>query len=219
MKYFSSFLFFLFCSFNTLLLINSCTPSIHQTTNTEYTHTDTLEWMEVQTDSIYPSKNYVMSLHLFDSNISEVDTIPNTLFIIKIGNEIIFKDSIHNTYQELRFEDFNGDEVKDILIQNTSSARSVWTYTLFLVDTVQNKFKKIKNFENAPWPSYIPKHDLVESYALAGVNWIGFYKIQADTLRTFDIMIEDRLDEDSATFIKKYNLALQQVLQILQHER
>ena len=59
----------------------------------------------------------------------------------------IFSDSIFNTVQEVGFTDFNNDGIKDILVQNISDVRSNWTYYLYLVDTAQNKLKKIKGFE------------------------------------------------------------------------
>lgn len=122
---------------------------------------------EILCDTVYPKKAYKIKLLAFDP-MNEDETIPNTLFTIsKLTNGKylpIFSDSIFNRVQEVRFEDFNNDKVRDILVQNYSDVRSNWTYYLYLADTLQDKFQKIKGFEEIKNPNYLPQYNLIDNY-------------------------------------------------------
>lgn len=148
-------------------------------------------------DTIDPNKGYKITLTKFD-------TTYNTVFTLTKNNKIVFSDSIHNAYQNAEFEDFNGDKVKDIKIQNMSSARSNWTYNLYLVDTLNDKLRKVKGFEQIPNPRYLAEYNIIDNYVLSGKIWTGFYKIQGDTIIDFDIQIEDDLS-DSSLYEQKRN--------------
>jgi hypothetical protein len=125
--------------------------------------------------------------------------------------EIIYQDRLYSNTREIEFRDFNGDNVKDILIQNISDARSNWTYYLLLVDTVNNKIKKIKGFEEIKNPRFLPNYNLIDNYVNSGENWTSFYKIQNDTIRDFGFTIYDNLEEDS-TYSEAYKKALVKIL-------
>lgn len=185
-------------------------PAIGSATESKF------ETTEIICDTVYPNKGYKITLTKFDAIVSEYDTNYNTIFTLRKNNQIIFSDSVHNAYQDVRFEDFNGDNVKDILIQNTSSARSVWTYTLYFVDTLNDKFKKVKDFEQIPFPNYLSEYDIVEGYALAGKNWTSFYKIQSDTVYDFGINIEDDLS-DNGLYEQEYKNAIKRIMKVIKN--
>ena len=65
----------------------------------------------------------------------------------------IFRDTIESTVQEVKFTDFNNDNIKDILIQNISDVRSNWTYNLYIVDKKLDFIRKIKGFEDIKNPN------------------------------------------------------------------
>src|SRR6476660_10441528 len=74
---------------------------------------------EIVCDTVYKNKGYKLTLSVFGTT-GEDETIPNTLFTLsKLTNGHylpIYSDSIFNKFQEIHFEDFNNDKVKDILV-------------------------------------------------------------------------------------------------------
>ena len=123
----------------------------------------------------------------------------------------IYKDTILSTTQEVRFIDYNNDGIKDILIQKTSSARSNYTYNLYLVDTYKDELKKVKGFNTIPNPNYVVKYDLIDNYVLSGRNWTSFYKIQSDSIIDYGIVIYDTLSDDGL-YEAEYKMAIEDLL-------
>ncbi|MEY2923211.1 MAG: hypothetical protein RL108_1837 [Bacteroidota bacterium] len=187
---------------------NKAVNSIDSITETKFKST------EIVCDTIYPNKDYSISLLSFYP-MNEDETIPNTLFTIsKLTNGKylpIFSDSIFNSVQEVRFEDFNNDKVKDILVQNYSDVRSNWTYHLYLTDTVKDNFKKIKGFEEIKNPNYLPQYNLIDNYVMSGQIWTSFYKIIGDSIKDFDIVIYDNQTEDGS-YERDHKKAIESIL-------
>jgi hemoglobin-like flavoprotein len=152
------------------------------------------EKTEITCDTVYKNKGYQITLTLFD-NIHEDETTYNTLFtlnrLINGQYQPIYADSIVSSVREIDFVDFNNDHVKDILVQHSSDVRSNRTYCLYLVDTAQNKLKKIKGFEVIKNPEYLPEYNLVDNYVVSGKNWTSFYRIMNDTIKDYNIIIYD----------------------------
>lgn len=191
----------------------SATDSIVETTSNDRTETK-FETTEIVCDTVYSNKGYKITLLAFDP-MNEDETIPNTLFTFsKLTNGKylqIFSDSIFNKVQEIRFEDFNNDNVKDILVQNYSDVRSNWTYHLYLVDTIQNKLRKIKGFEEIKNPNYLPQYNLIDNYVMSGQIWTSFYKITGDTIKDFDIVIYDN-QADDGSYDREHKKAIKSIL-------
>jgi hypothetical protein len=187
---------------------NKAVNSIDSITETKFKST------EIVCDTIYPNKDYSISLLSFYP-MNEDETIPNTLFTIsKLTNGKylpIFSDSIFTSVQEVRFEDFNNDKVKDILVQNYSDVRSNWTYHLYLTDTVKDNFKKIKGFEEIKNPNYLPQYNLIDNYVMSGQIWTSFYKIIGDSIKDFDIVIYDNQTEDGS-YERDHKKAIESIL-------
>lgn len=172
------------------------------------------ETTEILCDTVYVNKDYKIALTTFDPT-NEDETIPNTLFTFsKLTNGKwlpIFSDSIFSRVQEVRFDDFNNDKVKDILVQNYSDVRSNWTYYLYLVDTTQNKLKKIKGFEEIKNPNYLPQYNLIDNYVNSGQNWTSFYKIMGDTIKDLGTVIYDD-QKDDGSYDREYKKAIKTIL-------
>lgn len=187
---------------------NKAVNSIDSITETKFKST------EIVCDTIYPNKDYSISLLSFYP-MNEDETIPNTFFTIsKLTNGKylpIFSDSIFTRVQEVRFEDFNNDKVKDILVQNYSDVRSNWTYHLYLTDTVKDNFKKIKGFEEIKNPNYLPQYNLIDNYVMSGQIWTSFYKIIGDSIKDFDIVIYDNQTEDGS-YERDHKKAIESIL-------
>lgn len=167
----------------------------------------------ISCDSIYLGKGYNITLSTFDTFTSD-ETKWNALFLLHKktnGHNLeLFRDSIYNTLHDVGFEDYNGDGVKDILVQSYSDGRSNWTYYLYLVDTASDKVKKVKGFEtikNAKWNSEMK---IIENYVLSGRNWSSFYEIQGDSIKDYNIVIYDDLD-DSTEYERQYKKAIAKI--------
>lgn len=175
---------------------------------------ESLEKTEIACDTVYKNKGYKLTLTLFDTT-NEDETIPNTLFTLSkltSGQYLpIYSDSVFNKVQEIHFIDFNNDNVKDILVQNFSDVRSNWTYYLHLVDTAQNKLKKIKGFEEIKNPNYLPQYNLIDNYVMSGQIWTSFYKIKGDSIKDFDIVIYDNQTDDGS-YDRDYKKAIKSIL-------
>jgi hypothetical protein len=175
------------------------------------------ETTEINCDTIYPNKNYKIKITQFDTTIWDYDTIPNSVFVFYKefnGQKLkLFSDSIHimSQHQNVKFSDFNGDNIKDILIQNISDVRSNPTYYLYLVDTIHDKLTKIRGFEEIKNPNYVSKYNLIDNYVLSGQTWTSFYKIQNDTIKDFGIVIYDD-NLGNGNYERDYNKAIKKIL-------
>ena len=179
----------------TLSAIDTLTTTNNVLTNNENYKSQIIE---IDCDSIFKNKGYKLKLIHLNTD-KENETNYNFIFLMfnKLNGQTIeiYRDTIISTIQEIKFADFNNDNVKDILIQNISDARSNWTYNLYLVDIKQDKLKKVKGFEEIKNPNYLPKLNLIDNVVVSGRNWTSFYKIQGDSIKDFNIVIYS--DEDS----------------------
>jgi hypothetical protein len=178
------------------------------------TEKESFDKTEILCDTVYKNKDYKLTLTLFDTT-NRDETIPNTLFTLSKLTDghyfPIYSDSIFNKVQEIHFSDFNNDNLKDILVQNISEVRSNWTYYLYLVDTTQNKLKKIKGFEEIKNPDYLRQYNLIDNYVISGRNWTSFYKIQGDNIKDFDIVIYDNQIDDGS-YDRDFKKAIKTIL-------
>jgi hypothetical protein len=190
-----------------LLIVNI--PSFSQIKN------DTI--VEIKCDSIYVNKK--ITLKLISNKNDEREGFSeelNTLFIIerKENNisKVILKDSIFSRYQEIKFEDYNNDDIKDILVQNISDVRSNLTYYLYLFNPKTNSFKKVKGFEEIKNPTYNSKYKIIDNYVISGQNWTSFYKIKNSKVYDLNIVIYDNQVGNSNSYDKKYKNAIKKIL-------
>lgn len=151
-------------------------------------------------------------------NLSTDDFIENLVAVqlIKLQNNkdsIVFKDTVPSFSGIIEFIDFNNENKTDILVQHSSSARSNIHYTLYRLDTMHHKLIKIKGFEDIPNPRYVPKYDIIDCYALTGINWTNFYSIKNDSIIDYNLIIEDDLTRKSG-YYKNYKKAIKKVLEI-----
>ena len=182
---------------------------------------ETFRKIEIGCDTIYKGKGYKLILVLIDST-NEDETIPNSLFTLsKLVNEkyvTIFSDSVFNKVQEVLFADYNNDGVKDILVQNISDARSNWTYYLYLVDTIENRLKKIRHFNEIKNPNFLSEYNLIDNYVMSGQNWTSFYKINEDSVKDYGIVIYDNQTDDGK-YERDYRKAINRILMTEKNNR
>ncbi len=177
---------------------------------------DNSEIVEINCDSIYKDKGISIKLIPLDTNkVSETEYKFIFLTIKQQNGQSfeVFRDTIESIVQEVKFVDFNNDNIKDILIQNISDVRSNWTYNLYIVDKNISFIKKIKGFEEIKNPNYLPKYDLIDNMVMSGRNWTSFYKIVGDSIKDFEIVIYDGEDENGkVTYGADYKKALKYIL-------
>ncbi|XZF14333.1 XAC2610-related protein [Chitinophagaceae bacterium MMS25-I14] len=175
-------------------------------------NTESGDTTEIICDSVYAGKGYKLSLYRFDPEENWGEK-PTALFLLykRINGRytLIFSDSICNTMPEVKFEDFNNDGIKDILVQDFADVRSNLGYHLYLVDTAADKLKRIKGFEEIKNPEYLPEYDLVDNYVMSGQDWTGFYKIQTDSVKDYGIVIYDNHKDD--TYRKDFKKAIRKI--------
>lgn len=177
--------------------------------------TGDFESVNIDCDSVYPNRGYRITLLGFSKEITE-ELKPNTVFKLeKLTNgkyKQVFEDSIYCRTREVKFEDFNNDKLKDILVQNYSDVRSNLTYFLYLVDTANDRLKKIKGFEEIKNPHFLPKYNLIDNYVMSGRNWTDFYKIKNDSVVDFNIIVEEPALHQESTYEKDYKKAIRKIL-------
>ena len=132
---------------------------------------------------LFNDSNYKLTLHLFGEGGYDNNLKNATLTFIKtIGSTsaIEFKDSLNCMKPWIDFRDYNADGIKDVLVFNTSSARSNWTHYLYLVDNKKKKLQSVNGFTNLLNPEANNKTGVITSAALYGENvFYSSYKITA----------------------------------------
>ena len=171
-------------------------------------HSFAQDTIEVKCDSIYQNKEIIIKFFKFNDEEDGYFGEKNSVLIIEQKGKTIIKDSIFSKIQEVTFEDYNNDNFKDILIQNTSDVRSNWTYYLYLYNPKTSTFKKVKWFEQIKNPKNNLKDNIVESYVVSGQNWVGFYIIKEN--KAIDLNIEI-IDDQSESFEKNYQKAIKKI--------
>ena len=76
----------------------------------------------------------------------------NSVFLvrnIRTGKTII-GDSVKSMLPEIRFEDYNLDKIRDVLVYCSHGTRANTTYYLYLADPISQSFKKVESFEELP---------------------------------------------------------------------
>lgn len=207
------------------VVVTSCDNS-RQNGQTSQSETDTtkqnrltndpLDNLEIDCDSIYNYHGITLKLVPIDDATENERQYQFTFIIYKQQNgqkSEIYRDIVESTVQEIKFADFNNDNIKDILVQNISDVRSNCTYNLYIVDKNVSSIRKIKGFEEIKNPNYLSNYDLVDNMVMSGRNWTSFYKIIADTIKDYNIVIYDGDDENgNNTYDKDYKKAIKTIL-------
>jgi hypothetical protein len=170
----------------------------------------------INCDSIYKKESITLLLTRFEHE--EQDNYFNekncVLIVQQKTNDKtkeIFRDTIFSKVQEISFDDFNNDNVKDILIQNISDVRSNWSYNLYLVNPKTFALTKIEGFEEIKNPTYNSKYDIIESSVISGKDYMEFYKIVNNKIYNYNILIYDK-HEDNDAFQKDYDKSIQMII-------
>ncbi len=177
------------------------------------------ESISINCDSVYKNKDITLKLIPLRSSNDEwsKDYYLYRFTILKKNGDSTIKlleDTIISTSQIVEFENYNKDKVKDILIQNESSARSNLTFHLYLADSNCTSFKKVEGFDNIPNPNYIDKYDIIDNYVVSGLDWSSFYFIHNYKVIDLHEAVEwrNQNEKEYNKSLRKYNKLLKLVL-------
>lgn len=176
------------------------------------------EVKKINCDSIYNQKGYSVSLEFDPKDENWDETQNNVVFTFskKINGKekIIHQEKLFSQFKHVEFIDFNGDGIKDILVENISDVRSNLTYNLFIVDLKKQKLRKIEGFNEIKNPNYLAEYDLIDCMVISGSNWTSFYKIEDHKIKDFGYVVEDGEDENGKDleYDKNYKMTLAKIL-------
>lgn len=126
--------------------------------------------------------NYKIKIKIFDhERENDYGTAMNaviTFFKNQKGKpKTFFNDSTFCNRATVRFEDFNNDRVKDLLIFYDWDVRSNEMYHLYLVNPKDKRLIRVKGFENVKNPSFNKNEKIIESHVVSGRNYWVYYRI------------------------------------------
>ncbi|MFC3561420.1 XAC2610-related protein [Pedobacter jamesrossensis] len=136
---------------------------------------------------IYPfaDKSYVLAIQHGVKDNEEDGAKTTNLYFGKIGktDKIFWKEQLVMRLMKdnVNYEDFNGDGVKDLLIFEDTGARGGNAfYNLYLINHKNHTLTKVKDFNRIVNPSYDKKHKIIISYSLSGENYYSIYKLNVN---------------------------------------
>lgn len=101
----------------------------------------------------------------------------NAVLTYSKSGRIVFADSVHSHNGNISFRDFNNDGTEDVLIANTTSARSNETFYLFLKNDKAKTLRRVKGFEKIVNPSLDKKYNIITEMRLYGKISHAFFRI------------------------------------------
>jgi hypothetical protein len=175
----------------------------------------TIDTLKVTCDAIYAKKGFSI-LHIkYEFEADGYTGEKNSVFIFrKVENgksKEIYRDTIFSRIQEINFEDYNNDKVKDILIQHIDDVRSNSSYTLYLVNPKTYSLTKVKGFGEIKNPYYNAKYNIVESRVSSGTDYTAFYKIIKSRVYDYKIIVYNN-HEDNDNFDRAYDKAIKKII-------
>ena len=150
--------------------------------NSQVANIDTLQTKFADSSvRLFNDFRFSLKVHIFDMEASD-ETQPNTVITLKyMGNyqdKILVRDSLFCMKPWIQFKDFNQDGIDDLLIFNTSSARSNWTHHLYIVDNKKKKIIHVKGFSKLLNPEIDVQSGIITSSGLYGNSIThSYYKI------------------------------------------
>lgn len=160
--------------------------------------------------NIFHSKDYIASFKSLSSQEMEEQ---RGIFTLKYESEnksvILLNDTLDFFNQTIKLKDFNNDKVKDILIPCSSSARSNWSYHLYVTDSINHKLTRIKDFEELCNPVFDSLNNIITSICLSGTNQYSFYRINKSSAL---IDLGNSFEDDGNIKSNKYKTAIQRII-------
>lgn len=165
----------------------------------------------INCDSIYKEKGIYIGI---DSLSFESENFNYLLSIYRKNTQNqyiqIYSDTVYSKTTDLKFEDYNGDGVKDILLQNQSDVRSNWTYNLYLANPKDYEFRKVVRFNEIKNPFFNDGYDIISSTVISGKNYTEFFKITKESsICSYDFILYD--SDISSSYDEEINSILKEL--------
>lgn len=137
---------------------------------------------------VYPftNKSYVVAIQHGIKKEEEDGLKTANIYFGKIGksDKIFWKEQVQMRLikDNINYEDYNNDGVKDLLIFEDTGARGGNAYyNLYLLNPTDHTVKKVVDFNKIVNPSYNKKHKVIVGYGLTGNDvYVSIYKINAN---------------------------------------
>jgi len=164
---------------------------------------------------IYPfaDKSYILAIQ-YDYNPEGTSTIAKntTIYFGKQNGKtdvLYWKEHLfmHVVNDNFKYEDYNNDGVKDLLLFTTTGSRgSNEHYNLYLINPKTKMLNKVSGFNEITNPTYHQKHKIILGYGYAGINSYTIYQIKNNKVVQIGQSFEDTetldLDKKIAQILK-----------------
>jgi len=164
---------------------------------------------------IYPfaDKNYILALQ-YDINPESSSPIAKNTIVYygkKTGKTdvLYWKEHLfmHVVKDNFKYEDYNNDGVKDLLLFTTTGSRgSNEYYNLYLINPKTKMLNKVSGFDEITNPTYHQKYKVILGYGYASRNSYTIYQLKNNKVVQIGQSFEDTdtldLDKKIAQIIK-----------------
>lgn len=157
----------------------------------------------------FSDSTYVIAIQNCGEEYIEKEKNVRVYFGIDRGltDKIIWAENIFvqpNGGETLKYEDFDGDGVEDLLIFKETGARGSNEYHyLYLINPKKNQVTKVQGFDEVVNPSYDQKHEVILSYGYAGKNFFSVYKVANHKVFQVGESFEDDFEGDEDILNRK----------------
>ena len=130
--------------------------------------------------TVFNNENYWIEFTDMDSNTEEEHHLGVLKLLYQYDEQttvVMYKDTLEFFMPVLKLQDFNEDGIQDLTILYNSSARSDWSYHLYLADSLNHTLHKVKGFEKICNPEMDLNNNIIKSIAHANVSYYSFYRI------------------------------------------
>jgi len=170
------------------------------------------EWQYIHP---FVDKSYVVAIQYGVKNDEEDGLKSSNLYFGKIGktDKVFWKEQLQLRFvkDNVSYEDYNNDGLKDLLIFEDTGARGGNAYyNLYLLNAKNHMVKKVVGFNKIVNPSYHKKLKVIVSYGLAGTDvYISVYRLNANNKpyqigKSFKETDDIDVDRKIAELLKKH---------------
>jgi hypothetical protein len=148
--------------------------------------------------TVFNDNSYRIKLTTGNTNSSAEENNVVLSLVKKEGGKqtLLLNDSLFCQRTYIRWKDFNNDSHEDLMLFRASSARSNWTYYLYVTDPINKTFRRIHGFEEIANPEFVKGDNVITSYTLTGKSYYSFYRIDnKNRLINFQKSFDAELDE------------------------
>ena len=149
--------------------------------------------------TVFKDPGYKIKLSILDTSPPKEENNVELSLIKNEGSKptLLLNDSLFCQRTHIKWKDFNNDGIEDLMLFRASSARSNWTYYLYVIDSKNKRLHRIKGFEEIANPEFVKGDNVITSYTLTGKSYYSFYMIDnrnrlINFQKSFDVELDGR---------------------------